>query len=337
MAAKIDDLLNAAEYILSEGNPNVILCERGIKTFETATRNTLDLNANAVRSVKLIGDALSDAVEEARALLRELTADELEQSALFVASAITGLSSALRSIIHGFTDGINDLAAVFNRILGEIRSVAGAGLVGPDDLATATRLATVFFGLRTTIKAIGPAIGLVTTRVAGLNAGLATTNGLVNSVLLRIGSLAAVLLALPVAAATVSDSIAGLDDDLSASANITLFVKSLRDGLDNLLTDVELFTRGFRLQFEILVIQAGGLWERFWDGFKLLGYQAILGIVVTLRDTLRDTAESLSSLGGRAFPQTRGVAFLRSLKNFRSLFVEGHLFLHGIIDKTCSR
>ena len=259
---------------------------------------TLDLNANAVRSVKLIGDALSDAVEEARALLRELTADELEQSALFVASAITGLSSALRSIIRGFTDGINDLAAVFNRILGEIRSVAGAGLVGPDDLATATRLATVFFGLRTTIKAIGPAIGLVTTRVAGLNAGLATTNGLVNSVLLRIGSLAAVLLALPVAAATVSDSIAGLDDDLSASANITLFVKSLRDGLDNLLTDVELFTRGFRLQFEILVIQAGGLWERFWDGFKLLGYQAILGIVVTLRDTLRDTAESLSSLGG---------------------------------------
>src|SRR4030095_5638599 len=35
----------AAEYIVSEGNPDVILCERGIKTFETATRNTLDLNA----------------------------------------------------------------------------------------------------------------------------------------------------------------------------------------------------------------------------------------------------------------------------------------------------
>ena len=45
MAASIDDLLNAAEYILSEGNPNVILCERGIRTFETSTRNTLDLNA----------------------------------------------------------------------------------------------------------------------------------------------------------------------------------------------------------------------------------------------------------------------------------------------------
>jgi 3-deoxy-7-phosphoheptulonate synthase len=45
MAARVDDLLLAAEYILAEGNPNVILCERGIQTFETATRNTLDLNA----------------------------------------------------------------------------------------------------------------------------------------------------------------------------------------------------------------------------------------------------------------------------------------------------
>jgi 3-deoxy-7-phosphoheptulonate synthase len=45
MAAKVEDLLTAAEYILSEGNPNVILCERGIQTFETATRNTLDLSA----------------------------------------------------------------------------------------------------------------------------------------------------------------------------------------------------------------------------------------------------------------------------------------------------
>jgi 3-deoxy-7-phosphoheptulonate synthase len=45
MAATIQDLLLAAEYIVSEGNPDVILCERGIKTFETATRNTLDLNA----------------------------------------------------------------------------------------------------------------------------------------------------------------------------------------------------------------------------------------------------------------------------------------------------
>lgn len=45
MAASLSDLLHAAEYIVSEGNPDVILCERGIRTFETATRNTLDLSA----------------------------------------------------------------------------------------------------------------------------------------------------------------------------------------------------------------------------------------------------------------------------------------------------
>jgi 3-deoxy-7-phosphoheptulonate synthase len=45
LAAKIDELLLAAEYLLAEGNDQVVLCERGIRTFETATRNTLDLNA----------------------------------------------------------------------------------------------------------------------------------------------------------------------------------------------------------------------------------------------------------------------------------------------------
>jgi 3-deoxy-7-phosphoheptulonate synthase len=45
LAATVTELLMAAEYIVSEGNPQVILCERGIRTFETATRNTLDLNA----------------------------------------------------------------------------------------------------------------------------------------------------------------------------------------------------------------------------------------------------------------------------------------------------
>jgi 3-deoxy-7-phosphoheptulonate synthase len=45
LSASLDELLAAAEYILSEGNPQVILCERGIRTFETATRNTLDLSA----------------------------------------------------------------------------------------------------------------------------------------------------------------------------------------------------------------------------------------------------------------------------------------------------
>ncbi|WP_242341438.1 MULTISPECIES: 3-deoxy-7-phosphoheptulonate synthase [Anaeromyxobacter] len=45
MSGTIEELLMAAEYVLAAGNPDVILCERGIRTFERATRNTLDLSA----------------------------------------------------------------------------------------------------------------------------------------------------------------------------------------------------------------------------------------------------------------------------------------------------
>ena len=45
LSATVEEFLMSAEYVLAEGNPHVILCERGIRTFETATRNTLDLNA----------------------------------------------------------------------------------------------------------------------------------------------------------------------------------------------------------------------------------------------------------------------------------------------------
>ncbi|HET6387191.1 MAG TPA: 3-deoxy-7-phosphoheptulonate synthase [Armatimonadota bacterium] len=48
MASTIDEWLQAAEYILAEGNSNVMLCERGIRTFETSTRNTFDVNGMAV-------------------------------------------------------------------------------------------------------------------------------------------------------------------------------------------------------------------------------------------------------------------------------------------------
>jgi len=45
MSTTVKEYLQAAEYILSEGNPNVVLCERGIRTFEDSTSNTLDLSA----------------------------------------------------------------------------------------------------------------------------------------------------------------------------------------------------------------------------------------------------------------------------------------------------
>jgi 3-deoxy-7-phosphoheptulonate synthase len=52
MSMTIQELLMSAEYIMSEGNQSVILCERGIRTFETATRNTLDLSAIPVLKEK---------------------------------------------------------------------------------------------------------------------------------------------------------------------------------------------------------------------------------------------------------------------------------------------
>ena len=48
LSATFEEWLLSAEYVIAQGNPNVILCERGIRTFETATRNTMDLNAVAL-------------------------------------------------------------------------------------------------------------------------------------------------------------------------------------------------------------------------------------------------------------------------------------------------
>ena len=48
LSATINEFLLSAEYIIAHGNREVILCERGIRTFETMTRNTLDINAIAM-------------------------------------------------------------------------------------------------------------------------------------------------------------------------------------------------------------------------------------------------------------------------------------------------
>jgi 3-deoxy-7-phosphoheptulonate synthase len=60
MSSTIMEFLMCAEYILSEGNENVLLCERGIRTFETATRNTFDLNAIPVLKEKTHLPVLAD-------------------------------------------------------------------------------------------------------------------------------------------------------------------------------------------------------------------------------------------------------------------------------------
>ena len=72
MNATIEDLLFAAEYIISHGNPHVVLCERGIRTFERATRNTLDISAvpilNELTHLPVITDP-SHATEKRSAII----------------------------------------------------------------------------------------------------------------------------------------------------------------------------------------------------------------------------------------------------------------------------
>ena len=53
MSATLEELLLSAEYLLAEGNYDVILCERGVRTFADHTRNTLDLSADPVRPADL--------------------------------------------------------------------------------------------------------------------------------------------------------------------------------------------------------------------------------------------------------------------------------------------
>jgi 3-deoxy-7-phosphoheptulonate synthase len=60
MCATYDEWLQSAEYIIREGNPQVILCERGIRTFETATRNTFDINAIAFLKTKTMLPVIAD-------------------------------------------------------------------------------------------------------------------------------------------------------------------------------------------------------------------------------------------------------------------------------------
>lgn len=60
MAATVDEWIGAAEYVASHGNQRVIMCERGIRTFETATRNTLDLSAIPLLALRTRFPVLAD-------------------------------------------------------------------------------------------------------------------------------------------------------------------------------------------------------------------------------------------------------------------------------------
>lgn len=123
MSATIQDLLLAAEYIMSEGNQQVVLCERGIRTFETYTRNTLDISAIPV--VKKLSH-LPIVVDPSHAIgIRDKVAP-LARAA--VAAGADGLLIEAHTDPDGaLCDGAQTLyMEQFEKLMEELRIIAGA-------------------------------------------------------------------------------------------------------------------------------------------------------------------------------------------------------------------
>ncbi len=123
LANTIQELLMSAEYIMAGGNPNVILCERGIRTFETATRNTLDLSAvpmlHELSHLPVIVDP-SHATGIARLV-----------APMALAGAASGADGLMIEVhndpIHALCDGAQSLTpAQFALLAGKIRRVREA-------------------------------------------------------------------------------------------------------------------------------------------------------------------------------------------------------------------
>ncbi len=120
-SATIDEWLMAAEYILSEGNERVILCERGIRTFETATRNTLDLSAVALAKelshLPVIADP-SHATGDRKLVL--------PMSRAAIAAGADGLIIEVHpDPVHALSDGPQSLPpSDFDLLMGELQGIA---------------------------------------------------------------------------------------------------------------------------------------------------------------------------------------------------------------------
>jgi 3-deoxy-7-phosphoheptulonate synthase len=117
-SATISDLLLSAEYILNEGNPNVLLCERGIRTFEPMTRNTLDLNAVPILKAK---SKLPVVVDPTHGIgLREF----IPQMAL--AAVAAGADAVMVEVHHQPDRAWSDGEQAFADLVTRIRHVAAA-------------------------------------------------------------------------------------------------------------------------------------------------------------------------------------------------------------------
>ena len=123
ISATIEELLLSAEYILSGGNTDVILCERGIRTFETATRNTFDISAIPV--VKKLSHLPIVADPSHGAGRRDMVAPMARAA---VAAGADGLIIEVHcDPDHALSDGAQSMfPSQFDRLMAELRIIAPA-------------------------------------------------------------------------------------------------------------------------------------------------------------------------------------------------------------------
>jgi 3-deoxy-7-phosphoheptulonate synthase len=123
LAATIEEWVMSAEYILAGGNTDVILCERGIRTFETATRNTFDLSAIPV--VKKMSHLPVVADPSHGAGRRDMV---VPMARAAVAAGADGLIIEVHcDPDHALSDGAQSLfPAQFDRLMAELRIIAPA-------------------------------------------------------------------------------------------------------------------------------------------------------------------------------------------------------------------
>lgn len=123
LSATIEEWLMSAEYIMSEGNENVILCERGIRTFETYTRNTLDLSA--VQAVKRLSH-LPVIVDPSHATGKAWMVPTMSKAA--IAAGADGLIiETYNDPQHAWCDGAQSLSLPdFDKLMQDLRILAPA-------------------------------------------------------------------------------------------------------------------------------------------------------------------------------------------------------------------
>lgn len=121
LSATIDEWLMSAEYIMSEGNQNVILCERGIRTFEKATRNTLDLSAVTVAKRR---SHLPVIVDPSHATGHRWMVEDMAMAA--IAAGADGIMCEVHNDPeHAWCDGAESITPeTFDHLMGRLRQLA---------------------------------------------------------------------------------------------------------------------------------------------------------------------------------------------------------------------